>query len=129
MTNRIYCGYAKEVPTKHGGFMKVSLREVDIKTLKENINQIGWVNIDIKRIPIHKVGTNRLTHYLEVNKQEVKNYCEGYYDAPDDYNDGDYDDDAFAERVQLYDEEVLNHVDDSDYDEEDEVEEFDLDNY
>ena len=64
MTDKKYAGNGKNITTKYGNLMKLSLTEEDVKTLQENLKE-GWVNIAVKeRKEPSKTG---FTHYLEID--------------------------------------------------------------
>jgi outer membrane protein assembly factor BamA len=47
MSDKIYCGNAKAIETKYGEIMKVSFSRSDIEKLNQNLNEKGYVNLNI----------------------------------------------------------------------------------
>jgi outer membrane protein assembly factor BamA len=47
MSDKIYCGNAKAIKTQYGEIMKVSLSRSDIEKLTANLNEKGYVNLNI----------------------------------------------------------------------------------
>ena len=64
MSEKIYCGSAKEIQTKYGPMMKLSLSSSDIEKMQANLDN-GWVNVKVleKREKVE----GKPTHYLEVD--------------------------------------------------------------
>ena len=64
MSEKIYCGSAKEIQTKYGPLMKISFSESDLEKLQANLDN-GWVNAKVceKREKVE----GKPTHYLEVD--------------------------------------------------------------
>lgn len=74
MAEKQYCGIGKEIKTKFGKMMKLSLTKEDLATLEKNLSN-GWVNLDVckRREPSGK-GT---THYLVINDFKPEKKEEG----------------------------------------------------
>jgi len=62
---KIYCGSAKKITTQYGELMKVSFSRSDIEKLTANLNEKGWVNLNIsERKEADKYGN---THSVVVD--------------------------------------------------------------
>ena len=64
MSEKIYCGSAKEIQTKYGPMMKLSLSSSDIEKMQANLDN-GWVNV--KLLEKREKVEGKPTHYLEVD--------------------------------------------------------------
>ena len=71
MADKIYCGSAKEINTSFGKIMKVSMSKKDIQLLTENLNEKGYINLNIQERKTPDNYGN--THYVIVDtwKKEV----------------------------------------------------------
>ena len=73
MSDKIYLGSAKAIQTQHGGLLKVSFKREDLETLLANVNQAGYVNLNVsKRKEVSQYGQ---THSISIddwtpNKQQ-----------------------------------------------------------
>jgi len=65
MSDKIFCGSAKIVPTKFGDLTKISFSQKDIDTLQANVSN-GWINLVVKEKQNKQEG--KATHYLEVDQ-------------------------------------------------------------
>jgi hypothetical protein len=67
MSNKIYCGSAKIVPTQYGELTKVSFHKEDINKMVSYLKSEGsdWINLVIKEKKEKVAG--KPTHYLEVD--------------------------------------------------------------
>jgi len=65
MSDKIFCGSAKIVPTKFGDLTKISFSQKDIDTLQANMVN-GWINLVVKEKQNKQDG--KPTHYLEVDQ-------------------------------------------------------------
>jgi broad-specificity NMP kinase len=48
MSEKIYCGSAKQIETQYGQMMKVSMSRADVEKLQANLNEKGYVNLKIQ---------------------------------------------------------------------------------
>lgn len=64
MSEKIYCGSARVIPTQYGDLTKVSFHKDDVQKLMDNLEN-GWVNLVIKEKKEKVDG--KPTHYLEVD--------------------------------------------------------------
>lgn len=73
MSEKIYCGSARVIPTKFGDLTKVSFHKDDIKKMIEHIKSDGgdWINLVIKEKQNKIEG--KPTHYLEVDTWKPNN--------------------------------------------------------
>ena len=102
MSNKVYVGNAKEINTNNGTLIKCGLRESDLETLRNHLNENGWVNVVVgQRRSVSQYGD---THSIWVDdwKPEQKpgntsagnpvppiqtgtpNYPDGFDDFSDD---------------------------------------------
>jgi hypothetical protein len=67
MSDKIYCGSAKIVPTQYGELTKVSFHKDDINKMVAYIKENGgdWINLVLKEKKEKVQG--KPTHYLEVD--------------------------------------------------------------
>lgn len=65
MTEKIYCGNAKEIETKFGKMLKISFSKDDLNKLSQSLNGQGWVNCNVKEKQTKIEG--KPTHYLEID--------------------------------------------------------------
>jgi len=65
MTDKIYCGNGKEIKTKYGSMLKLSLHKDDVDKLVDNLDN-DWVNVLVseRREPSEK----GMTHYLTIDE-------------------------------------------------------------
>lgn len=62
---KTYCGSAKVIKTQYGEIMKVSFSRSDIEKLTANLNEKGWINLNIsERKEADKYGN---THSVVVD--------------------------------------------------------------
>lgn len=62
---KIYIGNGKQLETKFGSMLKLSFSKKDLETMLENINEKGYININVnERKDIGKYGE---THYMVVD--------------------------------------------------------------
>lgn len=76
MSEKIYCGSAKKVDTKHGEITKIRLT---IEDLNKIINYMhdedkNFIEIDIKEKK--QLSFNKATHYLQINNWKP-NFIDG----------------------------------------------------
>jgi len=64
-TDKIYCGSGKAITTKYGELMKLSFSKTDLETMMANLNEKGWINVDLKE-KMEKVE-GKPTHYIQVD--------------------------------------------------------------
>ena len=69
MSEKQFCGNAKEITTKFGKLLKVSFSEKDLETLKANLKN-RWVHTVVKEKREKVEG--KPTHYLEIDTFEPK---------------------------------------------------------
>jgi len=67
MTEKIYCGSAKEITTKYGKITKVSFMAKDLETMQANLDN-GWVNIAVMEKKDPPAG--KPTHYCVVDTRK-----------------------------------------------------------
>ena len=65
MSDKIYCGNAKEIETKFGKMLKISFSKDDLAKLSQGLNEQGWVNCNVKEKQTKVQG--KPTHYLEID--------------------------------------------------------------
>ena len=65
MSEKIYCGNAKEIETKFGKMLKISFSKEDLAKLSQGLNEQGWVNCNLKEKQTKVQGKS--THYLEID--------------------------------------------------------------
>ena len=65
MSDKIFCGSAKIIPTKFGNLTKISFSQKDIDILQANMVN-GWINLVVKEKQTKVEG--KPTHYLEVDQ-------------------------------------------------------------
>jgi hypothetical protein len=65
MSEKIYCGNAKEIETKFGKMLKISFSKDDLAKLSQSLNEQGWVNCNVKEKQTKVQG--KATHYLEID--------------------------------------------------------------
>ncbi len=67
MSDKIYCGSAKIVPTQYGELTKVSFHKDDINKMVSYMKENGgdWINLVVKEKKEKVQG--KATHYLEVD--------------------------------------------------------------
>jgi hypothetical protein len=65
MSEKIYCGNAKEIETKFGKMLKISFSKEDLQKLNNSLNEQGWVNCNVKEKQTKVQG--KPTHYLEID--------------------------------------------------------------
>jgi hypothetical protein len=65
MSEKIYCGNAKEIETKFGKMLKISFSKDDLAKLSQSLNAQGWVNCNVKEKQTKVQGKS--THYLEID--------------------------------------------------------------
>ena len=72
MSDKIYCGSAKVVPTQYGELTKVSFHKDDINKMLQYMkdNNGDWINLVIKAKKEPQEG--KATHYLEVDTWKPK---------------------------------------------------------
>jgi len=65
MSDKVYLGSGKVVQTQHGPMLKFAFCQDDINKLQNNMNQQGWVNVNVgkKRDPVQ----GKPTHYMKIN--------------------------------------------------------------
>ena len=64
MSDKIFCGSAKEIQTKYGPMMKISFMEKDLDTLRNNLDN-GWVNAKVLEKKDKVDG--KPTHYIVID--------------------------------------------------------------
>lgn len=69
MTDKLFCGSAKEQTTKFGTMLKISFSKKDLDMLNSQLNN-GWVNCVVKEKQTKVEG--KPTHYLEVDLWKPK---------------------------------------------------------
>jgi len=64
-TDKVYIGSGRIIKTKMGELPKISLSSTDLDTLRQHLNERGWVNLVMKakKTPVE----GKPTHYLEVD--------------------------------------------------------------
>jgi len=68
MSEKIYVGNGKKKEAKFGDIIKLSFSEADLDTLKQNLNERGYVNLDCcERKQIDKYGNS---HYMTIDNWE-----------------------------------------------------------
>jgi len=65
MSEKIYCGNAKEIETKFGKMLKISFSKEDLQKLNNSLNEQGWVNCNVKKK--QTIVEGKPTHYLEID--------------------------------------------------------------
>jgi len=86
MSDKIFCGSAKEIQTKYGTLMKISFSSSDLEKLTANLDN-GWVNAKVceKREKVE----GKPTHYLEVDTWKPSGNRQP--DSPPEINGNDND--------------------------------------
>ena len=69
MSDKVFIGSGKVIPTKFGELTKISFSESDIDKLKANLTN-GWINLVVKEKQTKVEG--KPTHYLEVDTWKPK---------------------------------------------------------
>lgn len=69
MTDKLFCGSAKEQTTKFGKMLKISFSKKDLEMLNSQLNN-GWVNCVVKEKKDKVEG--KPTHYLEIDLWKPK---------------------------------------------------------
>ncbi len=64
-----YFGSAKEIVTKFGPLLKVSFNKDDLQGMIDNLNDKGWVNLDVQAM---KTPTEFSTHSVRLNEYKPK---------------------------------------------------------
>ena len=65
MSDKIYCGNAKEIETKFGKMLKISFSKKDLQELNKAMEGKEWVNCNLKEKQNKQEG--KPTHYLELD--------------------------------------------------------------
>ena len=65
MSEKIYCGNAKEIETKFGKMLKISFSKKDLQELNKAMEGKEWVNCNLKEKQNKQEG--KPTHYLELD--------------------------------------------------------------
>lgn len=81
MEDKKFCGNGKEIKTKFGSLFKISFNKDDLKVLKENLNEAGWVNATMKQKKNPEAG--KPSHYLEIDDWKPTQQPEK---SPEEYN-------------------------------------------
>ncbi len=80
MSDKTYVGSGKEITTQFGKILKMSFSEKDVTTLKDKLNENGWVNVDI--LPRREPSERGATHYGVVNEWKPQPQDGGGESAP-----------------------------------------------
>ena len=65
MSDKIYCGNAKEIETRFGKMLKISFSKKDLQELNKAMEGKEWVNCNLKEKQNKQEG--KPTHYLELD--------------------------------------------------------------
>lgn len=79
MSEKVFIGSGKVIPTKFGELTKISFSESDIDKLKANLNN-GWINLVVKEKQTKVDG--KPTHYLEVDTWKPNTDKDGGQSVP-----------------------------------------------